>query len=397
MLTDSMAFRLVNSRWLLIGFFCSLILLIGIALIAERIYSEDSVIESRCLLRGFDSRLNEIANNRFTEMKLSGEFLVSQNGRVLSEGFCGIASPAARAPLTRETKFNIGSLTKQFTGYLLLELIIEGKIDLGSPIFKYIPEYARLPVGRATIKQLVEMRSGIPYVLPMSDFVALQFSSRIRSEQELVAAIGRLKLEFVPGDKFHYSNLGYSLLGVIIGRVDHGSWAEALKKRIFDPLHMTNTAVEGEVPQPPPGLAVGMLPLSLFSRVYYLVLPHWNYSMIKGAGGMVSTVEDLRRWNQHLDDKSKTDPSWAQAYFPSGWSAAENYRYGWFYSDSAIGTQKVQTISHGGEDPGYCANVVRLPQSETYIVVMTNTDFCVLHDEALRPFTDAVIRYLLRK
>jgi CubicO group peptidase (beta-lactamase class C family) len=241
----------------------------------------------------------------------------------------------------------------------------------------------------------MRMRGGIAYVAPLSNFLGTQLSNRIRSDQEMISTIAGLDLEFQPGDKFSYSNLGYSLLGVIVGRVNRSSWSEAVHKRIFEPFGMKHSAVEGEDPRPPEYLAAGLLSFKVFSKQLFMKLPHWNYSMIKGAGGIVTTVGDLNIWNNTLSKKEENDPNWGATYFPRGLPSEENYSYGWFLSENSIdGDHKITTINHGGEDPGYCATAIRLPSLKAHLIVTLNSDYCLLKEGALKPLTKQILKHL---
>lgn len=366
------------------------------AVIVPRLYPETIVTRSLCSSNGTDQNLISQSIDIFRKLKISGAFLISQRGQILAEGYCGTSDPTINAPISAETKFNIGSLTKQFTGFVLLELVKEGRIRLNDLVVRYIPELEGHDVGRVTIEQLMRMTSGIPYILPMQNFLGLQLSRRIRSQEEMVEAIAKLNLEFNPGAKFSYSNLGYSLLGVVISKVDGSPWAESLRKRIFVPFGMAHTSTEGTTPEPPENLAAGLLPLEITSKTFFVKLPHWNYSMIKGAGGIVSTVRDLHLWNEGLSKKVKEDPLWAKSYFPTGKPSEENYSYGWFYSTNKLSdTKEVDTVNHGGEDPGYCATNIRLQAEDSHIVMTTNSDYCALKEGAYKSFTRYILSYLM--
>jgi len=365
------------------------------ALLLTRTYPESVVTLRPCSLTGSDQTLSALAGDLFVKLKISGGFLISKDGVILAQGFCGTSDPATRAPVDSETKFNIGSLTKQFTGYLLWQLKQENKLKLEDPVSKYIPELSSLPMGRVTLDLLMRMRAGVPYILPVKDFLGVQLSSRIRTQDELIQKIANLELVHEPGTQFEYSNLSYNLLGVVVSRVEGRSWAESVRRRIFIPFVMNHTSIEGEVPARPDHLAVGLLPFIVFSKTWFLSLPHWNYSLIKGAGGIVSTVEDLHRWDEGLTHQAQKDPSLAGEYFPSGPPSDENYAYGWFRSENKIATgDKIETINHGGEDPGYCASNIRLVKNDAHIVLTTNSDYCAFKEGAYREFTRAVLTYL---
>lgn len=373
----------------------AVLVLLTLAFIIPRMYSEKVLNYALCKVSGEDRKLTARATDLFKKLKISGSVLISKDGKILSKIHCGTSDPKNGMPVSDETAFNIGSVTKQFTGYVILELKRENKLSLSDPISKYIPEIGQKPMGQITVSQLANMTGGISYVLPTKDFIKIQFSDRIRSLDEMISEIALLDLESQPGQRFNYSNLGYSLLGVIISRIEKMSWAESLRKRIFDPFKMVNTTTEGDSPERPENLATGLLPLTFHSKVFFLALPHWNYSMIKGAGGIVSTVDDLHLWNEALTRKAIADPVWASEYFPHGVPGDENYSFGWIYSENALlDESKVKTFNHGGEDPGYCGTNIRIAEANANFMLTTNSDYCALKDHVYRPLIRAVLTYL---
>jgi len=304
---------------------------------------------------------------------------LAKNNQVEVERYFGLAHPKTKEEINQRTLFNIGSVTKQFTGYLLLEMIREHRISLDSPVAAYLPEFFNHPIGSIQIRHLMQMTSGIPYLLPLRKFIGIQLSSRIHSETELIQTIIEQKLEFKPGDHFLYSNLGYSLLGIILERVSNQSWSELVQNRIFSPLGITYSQIEGIRPEPPSNLAIGFVPVAIppLSLFRFIPMPHWNYSMIKGAGGIVSNLHDLYLWNKHLTEKSIRDPAWMKDYFFSGNEKNHFYSYGW-EAESRLGLSdsKYQMVFHAGEDPGFFTLVLRIPQLQTFLIVTTNSDYC---------------------
>lgn len=364
-------------------------------LLLDNTYSESVITNAPCFASGADGTLSSLAIERFKRLKISGAYLIAKGGVVLAQGSCGISDPETEAPMTSVTKLNIGSVAKQFTGFLLFQLKRENRLKLEDRISKYIPELSGRPMGAVTLGQLMSMRSGMPNILPLKDFVGLQSSNRIRTQDEVIRQIAELDLLHEPGARFAYSNLGYSLLGVVISRIDDRPWAESLKRRIFIPFGMIHSTSEGDVPERPEKLAVGLLPFRLLSGTWFLSLPHWNYSMIKGAGGIVSTVDDLHLWNEGLTKRAELDPSFAEEYFPSGAPSDENYAFGWFRSEIVLDDgRKIETVNHGGEDPGYCAANMRLPDSDVHFVLATNSDYCAFREDAYRELTRPILSYL---
>ncbi len=159
----------------------------------------------------------------------------------------GYADMEKKTPATRDTVYRIGSITKQFTALMLLQLVEAGKVRLSDPVEKYFPEVNKVE-GRfagappITLVQLATHTSGLgrepadlPTYLkgPVSEW-----------EKVMIAALPRTKYDFEPGTRFHYSNIGYAILGATLSRAAGQSYVDYMAQKIFTPLGMTHTAFE---------------------------------------------------------------------------------------------------------------------------------------------------------
>jgi CubicO group peptidase (beta-lactamase class C family) len=170
-----------------------------------------------------DRYLKKYAN----QGKFMGSVIVSRAGKVLFERSYGMADMERDVPNTPQTKFNIASLTKQFTGLAVLQLAERGKLALEDPVSKY---YADAPPAwkEITIYQLLTHTSGIPNPERLTDYpkgIAQAYTPR-----ELVAIFETKALDFPPGTKRKYSNPGYYLLGYIIERVSGQAYADYIRQ-----------------------------------------------------------------------------------------------------------------------------------------------------------------------
>ena len=201
-------------------------------------------------------------------------------------------------PNHSQTKFRIGSLTKQFTAVSILQLQERGLLDMQSPISAYLPNY---PQGeKITVHHLLSHTSGIPeYLNPEAFPDFLDWMRLPTTLSELVDRFKSLPLEFSPGEKFKYGNSSYALLAHIIETVSQQPYIDYLQVNVLDPLALHNTGHEMPLAVIP-HLAQGYLPLS--GDVYLQACP-FDTSIAIGAGGMYSTVDDLVKWNQWLYGK----------------------------------------------------------------------------------------------
>ena len=148
--------------------------------------------------------------------QLNGSVLVADKGKVIYEKGFGMANMEWGIPNGPDTKFRIGSITKQFTAALILQLVEEGKIKLDGKLSDYLPDYRKDTGSRVTIHQLLNHTSGIPSYTSNPEFFP-KHSRNAYGVPEFVKTFASGDLEFEPGSKFSYNNSGYTLLGAIIG------------------------------------------------------------------------------------------------------------------------------------------------------------------------------------
>jgi CubicO group peptidase (beta-lactamase class C family) len=291
--------------------------------------------------------------------------IVVKDGKTMFRKAYGMADIARKQALTPDTALRIGSITKQFTSTAILMLAEEGKLSLGDDIAKYLPGYPAH--GKTiTIEHLLTHTSGIPsytskpgYMLEMARDVTVG---------AMIDSFKNDPLEFEPGAHYKYNNSGYFLLGAIIEKVSGQSYADFLQQRIFTPLGMTHTAYEGMEKTAFPH-AVGYTP----NPDGFLPSPRLSMTQPYAAGALVSSVDDLARWDAAVSSgKLLKSASWQRAFtsykLTSG--KATNYGYGWEIA-SLRGTPE---IGHGGAITGFRAFALRLPADKVYVAVLSNAD-----------------------
>jgi CubicO group peptidase (beta-lactamase class C family) len=163
--------------------------------------------------------------------QFNGSVLVAEHGQVIYKKGFGLATMEWNIPNTPETKFRLGSITKQFTAAVVLQLIEEGKLRLDGRICDYLPEYPKKSGELVTIHQLLTHTSGIPSYTGLPDFFE-KMSRDPYSPMDFLKVFSGLDFEFEPGSKFRYNNSGYFLLGAIIEKVSGGSYEKVLQERI---------------------------------------------------------------------------------------------------------------------------------------------------------------------
>lgn len=221
-----------------------------------------------------------------------GIVAVAIDGKIeFVKGF-GLANLEHKVPIKRETAFDIGSISKQFTAAIILFLAEEGKLKLEDPIAKYLPELKNVP-GKIQIQHLLHHTSGLRDYFFMQALRGMDASFKWTAD-ELVDLVSKQRdWNFEPGSQFLYCNTGYFLLGQIAERVGGKPLAQLEKERIFDPLGMKNTVLAN----PSTVLANRANSYARVGSEYAWITSPLD---INGDGGILTTVDDLLIWDQNF-------------------------------------------------------------------------------------------------
>jgi CubicO group peptidase (beta-lactamase class C family) len=316
----------------------------------------------------------------------SGSVLVSKGGETLFARGYGFANLEHRVPNTTRTKFRLGSITKQFTAMAILILQERGKLKVEDPVGKYIDDAPRAWDG-VTIHHLLTHTGGVP-----SYTEDPAYSKKMMMPETVKSMIARFRdkpLDFRPGEKFHYSNSGYFLLGAIIEKLSGRSYEAFLKDAIFDPLGMKDTGYD-RAATILPGRASGYnVAKGGLANAEYL-----DMSQPYAAGSLYSTVEDLARWDRALaHGELIPNEAYAKMYTP----AKNQYAYGWMVT-TAKGRKEIQ---HGGGINGFVTQILRYPDQKVCVIVLCNVlpanPGRIAHDLAAIAFGESYERPLARK
>ena len=288
-----------------------------------------------------------------------GSVIVARAGKVLFKRSYGMADMERDVPNTPQTKFNIASLTKQFTGLAVLQLAERGKLTLEDPVSKY---YADAPPAwkEITVYQLLTHTSGIPNPAALTDYP--KGIAQAYTPKELIAIFENKALDFPPGTKRKYSNPGYYLLGYIIERVSGQSYADYIRQNILEPLGMHDSGYESNA-----GIVMHRALGYSWEGNALQNAAYVDWSIPYAAGALYSTVEDMHRWDEALYTEKLLGRQWLKRLFTPDKSG---YNYGWFIKSEG-GKQK---IYHEGNNPGYAAFIARYPDEKGLVVVLSNLD-----------------------
>jgi CubicO group peptidase (beta-lactamase class C family) len=306
----------------------------------------------------FDEYMKAAATSSFT-----GSVLVSRDGRVLFARGYGHANEEFAVPNTTDTKFRLGSITKQFTAASILLLQERGKLSVSDPICKFLTNCptAWEPI---TVHHLLTHTSGIPsYTDVKSPEEFRQLSLMTVTPAGFVETFKSKPLEFAAGQRFKYDNSGYFLLGYLIELVSGQSYEAFLKENIFGPLKMTHSGYDSHdriLRKRATGYS-NRNGIRINSDYLDMTVPY-------AAGSLYSTVDDLMTWTEALFSGKLLTAKLLEAMLTDNLSG---YAYG--VAVSRMHNRKV--VSHGGGINGFNTQLSRFPEDRVTIVVLRNADY----------------------
>ena len=304
--------------------------------------------------------------NAFVDLdQFSGSVLVAKKGKVvLSKGY-GLANREWNVANTADTKFRIGSLTKQFTAMLVMQLYQEGKIDLQGYISDYLPYYRKDIGTRVTIHQLLSHTSGLGDFGSRGDF--WEICKTEYAPQEFVEKYCSENLEAEPGLSYRYSNSGYYILGAIIEALRAKPYSEVLKERILDVIGMNDSGMEMRKEVTSKEASGYNLQYGKYTKPDYINL----YAVIFAAGGMYSTVGDLLKWDRALyTEQLLSNKNLNLMLKPN----MEKYAYGIVVNKMKIPELSFTSdfSSHTGAINGFRSIILRESHEQQTIIVLGN-------------------------
>lgn len=312
------------------------------------------------------AKIHEVLSLAHKYRQFNGAALVAEDGKVIYKQGFGLANMEWNVPVATDTRFRLGSITKQFTAALTLQLVEQGKIKLDAKVSDYLPDYRRDTGQKVTVHHLLTHTSGIPSYTGQPGFFETVSRNPYKVD-EFVKRYASGDLEFEPGAKFAYNNSGYFLLGAIIEKVTGKPYEQVLKENILDPAGMRNTGYDRH-----DRLIEKRASGYVKTPEGYSNAPYLDMSIPYAAGSMYSTVEDLYLWDQALyTDRVISARSKELMFKPF----LQDYAYGWVVANAAFksGDQPVQVIRHGGGINGFNTEILRFAGRRNLIVLLDNT------------------------
>jgi CubicO group peptidase (beta-lactamase class C family) len=332
-----------------------LIILTALSLsIAAGVLSQDAAP----LASKFDEYLSAAAKQGFT-----GSALIARDGQVIFSKGYGMANAEWDLPNTPQTKFRLGSITKQFTAASILLLQERGKLSVQDPVCKHVADCPKA-WELVTIHHLLVHTSGIPsYTDVKSPEEFRKMSLTQVTPASFVDSFKSKPLEFAVGEKYKYNNSGYFILGYIIEKISGQSYEAFLQENIFTPLKMASTGYDTHdriLKQRATGYS-RRNNARVNSDYLDMTVPY-------AAGSLYSTVEDLFAWNEALFSDKLLSAKSREAMMTVD---KNNYAYG-----LAINQQhNRRVVAHGGGINGFNTSLARFPEEKVTVVVLRNADY----------------------
>lgn len=294
---------------------------------------------------------------------------VFKDGKIAYTKGYGLANLEFRAPITPETPFIMGSVSKQFTAASIALLVQDGKLSLDDDVHKYVPELADYG-KKITVGQLVHHTSGIRDFWALVDAAGMRPDDGYTVDDVLRLASRQKHVNFEPGAEYNYSNTGYVLLGIIVQRVSGKSLRDFAAERIFTPLGMTNSHFHDDHNQPVRGRAAAYSPAKGPTALDGWKVNIWNNDIV-GQGGLMTTMEDLQKWDENfytgtVGGKAFLAQQLEQGVLNNGKKIA--YAFG-----LEIGRYRgLPSVEHTGSTGGYRTDISRFPSIHATVATMCN-------------------------
>ncbi|MCH1907888.1 beta-lactamase family protein [Stenotrophomonas sp. Y6] len=286
--------------------------------------------------------------------------LVLKDGQPVFRRGYGLAVLEDGTPVSPATNFRLASVSKQFTAAAILLLAEDGALSIDDPLKRWLPELPAV-ADAMTLRQLLSHSSGL---LDYEDLMDPADTRQVHDIDVLHLLQKENRTYFAPGSSYRYSNSGYALLALVVGKASGSDFASFLRQRIFLPLGMTATFAHQDGVDEVPERAYG----------YSQIDGHWQRtdqsttSAVLGDGGIYSSIDDLAKWDAALYDERLLRRASLQQAFSAATATPEpdvpHYGFGWRINGDALW--------HSGESIGFRNVIVRYPKQKLTVVVLSN-------------------------
>lgn len=339
------------------------------------------------------AEINQLVEDLSTNDKFSGTVLVAKGNAIIYQKAVGLADKERNSKNDMNTKFNLASMNKMFTGVAIAQLVEKNKLRYTDRVVKYLPNLPKKTFGNVTIEQLLTHTSGAGDIFGIPEFMVMKDTAKTIASY---VALGMNEpLSFEPGAKFQYSNYGYILLGAVIENISKMSYFDYVKKNIFSIAGMENTdsyetdktnsnmAIGYAAPPPMPGQAPRPMGEQIVREA------NTKFIEVKGtsAGGGYSTALDLHKFSQALlsgkllskksvETMTKGKVPMPLPPMPPNAKPLPKIQYGYGFGEFFNNTTRI--IGHNGGAPGVSGQIDIYPDLGYTVVALSNYDRAVM-------------------
>lgn len=312
-------------------------------------------------------KLDSILTKEFKPNEPGCAVLVSRKGQIVYKKAFGMANLELNVPINPEMVFELASITKQFTGIAIMQLVEHGKISLQDPIDKFIPDFPTHG-NTITIEHLLTNTSGIKDFMELKEFDDISFARKDFTPSEFVNFFKNKNenLDFAPGTKSNYSNTGYFMLGYIIEKVSGMSYEKYIDENIFKPAGMSNSYYNDYTRIIKNRVKCYDRIDNEFKNAEYLS-PKICYS----AGALMCTVDDFYKYYQALNSYKLVSKESLEKTRTS-YKLQDGTDVGYGYGLQVRNLHGYQTIDHGGGGSGNWSIHWFFPTEDVHFVIFTN-------------------------
>jgi CubicO group peptidase (beta-lactamase class C family) len=320
----------------------------------------------------FTDSLDTFFQSVFKSNEPGGAVLLIKNGKLIYKKGFGVEDIKTKKPITAQTLFNVGSISKTFVAFGILRLAREKKLSLDDDLYKYFPDFKNPSIAKKIkLYHLLTHTSGLPDSRRVREDSVFYLTAK---DAENFAPLKQTdSLHFEPGEKFEYSNPAFNGLALIIEKVTKIKWQEYIKKKIFIPSGMkTSTITDGPYPQSAVSHGYILNEKKEFTEDDYGEEPTFAAA---GNGGVWSSVEELWKYEQAIQKNIFLKKDWITTsrtvyQFPD-WKDKQSPFIGlcWFITKDG----ENNLIGHTGSQGGFISDYIWLPEKNIFYVLLCNT------------------------
>jgi CubicO group peptidase (beta-lactamase class C family) len=317
-------------------------------------------------------RLDSLFESYFNPGEPGGAVLIVQNNKVVFQHGFGIADIQTKEPITTKTLFNIGSISKTFVAYGILQLAKSEKVSLSDPLYKFFPDFKNKEIAqKVKLYHLLTHTAGVPDSRRVKE--QHDFYLAAKDEENFAPLKQTDTLEFEPGTKYKYSNPAFNGLALIIQKVTRQKWQDYVRQNVFLPAGM-NTSTITDGPYPQSGVSHGYVinEKKAFEELDYGEEPTFAAA---GNGGVWSSVEELWKYEQAIQYHVFLNKKWVEksrTIYPfANWKDATASRLGLSWFINTIDNKLM--IGHTGSQGGFISDYCWWPEQKLFYVLLCNT------------------------